>query len=77
VNLRPAAVTYYYSPRPTHTCSRCQRTGRVNFVLVDRYADGSEEWRCAGRQACRSRAKSLLLHECAVPFSKPMRIDPE
>ena len=27
-------------------CNRCGRTGRFGFVLVDRYADGIEDWRC-------------------------------
>ena len=38
-------------------CIRCGRTGRVGFVLVDRYADGTEEWKCTARLACSLRVK--------------------
>ena len=43
--------------RATLECSRCGRTGRVAFVLVDRYADGTEEWRCKSLGACNVRVK--------------------
>lgn len=39
------------------TCYRCGRQGNYNFSLVDRYADGSEEWRCKASSSCRQRAK--------------------
>ena len=39
------------------TCYRCGRQGNYNFSLVDRYADGSEEWRCKASSSCRRRAK--------------------
>lgn len=52
-------IDYPFSPRTAapRTCSRCGRMGNANFALVDRYADGSEEWRCKASSSCRQRAK--------------------
>lgn len=47
------------------TCSLCGRQGNANFTLVDRYADGSEEWRCKASNSCRGRAKRHELQALA------------
>ena len=44
-------------PRPPVACHRCGRVGRVRFTLVDRFADGSEQWRCISEHACMDRAR--------------------
>jgi hypothetical protein len=38
-------------------CSRCGRSGRVGFVLMDRYADGTDEWRCRSKDVCAERMR--------------------
>jgi hypothetical protein len=38
-------------------CSRCGRRGRVGFVLMDRYADGTDEWRCRSKEVCGDRLR--------------------
>ena len=39
-----------------HTCHICGRTGNWGFRFVDRYADGTEAWRCMRELACHVRA---------------------
>ena len=37
------------------TCDRCGRAGRINFQLVDRLADGSEQLRCVHERPCMAQ----------------------
>ena len=43
------------TPKSPRTCIRCGRAGHSAFELVDRYADGSEEWRCQRYHECARR----------------------
>ena len=70
VKSSSAARRLYNIPRTAGVveCARCKRRGTSGFVLVDRYANGTEQWQCRYVAACLHRLKS---HRLQLVRSEP------